>query len=233
LTEGKATVARDIAAQMMLAEWLFVESVADLRRRSDDRVSRSRYELLGIAPLLRKLLTDRGEPLLATVRSTRKDVKTQFRIRPWQLRVGADESLEYLVRLSGPELVGDAGTPELTADQFLAARVGMLEGKDLSVKQVIRYYAHVEGGVHFGDPDEEGEEAMSRMAPVLLGNTTGQIEVLGYLGQVVVDALTPLCNSILTSPTIVPEIHHLKSSGFYDHHWTAEYHANRGPKSRA
>lgn len=224
---------RDIGPQMMLAEWLFVETVADLRDRSEDPVSRSRYELLGIALLLRKLLTDRGEPLLATVKRARQEVKIEFRIRPWQAPVGADDSLEYLVRLSGRELVGDAETEALTADQFLAARVGLLEGRDLSAKQVIRYYAHIEGGVHFGDPKEAGQEAMSKMGPVLLGNTTGQIEILGHLGQIVVDALTPLCDSILTSPTIVPAMHRLNSSGFYDHHWTTEYYASRRGEVRA
>lgn len=232
-TIKEAAVARDIGAQLMLAEWLFVETVADLRDRSHDPTSRSRYELLGIALLLRKLLTDRGEPLLATVKRARQEVKTEFRIRPWQAPVVADDSLEYLVRLSGSELVGDAETEALTADQYLAARVGLLEGRDLSAKQAIRYYAHVEGGVHFGDPKEAGQEAMSSMVPVLLGNTTGQIEILGYLGQIVVDALTPLCDSILTSPTIATAMHRLNSSGFYDHHWTTEYYASRRGKARA
>ncbi|MGQ7313351.1 hypothetical protein ACUOFU_16720 [Microbacterium arabinogalactanolyticum] len=225
-------MAQDIGAQLMLAEWLFVETVADLRDRSHDPASRSRYELLGIALLLRKLLTDRGEPLLATVKRDRLDVPTQFRIRPWQVPADADDSLEYLVRLSGPDLVGDAETVALTADQFLAARVGLLEGRELSTRQVIRYYAHVEGGVHFGDPREDGQEAMSSMVPVLLGNTPGQIEILGYLGQIVVDALTPLRDSILTSPTIVPAMHRLNSSGSYDHHWTAEYYASSREKAR-
>lgn len=226
-------MARDIGAQMMLAEWLFVETIADLRDRSQNPALRSRYELLGIAPLLRKLLTDRGEPLLVTVKRARQVITPQFRIRPWQVPDGVDESFNYLIRLGGPELVGDAETPALTADQFLAARVGMIEGKDLSVKQVLRYYAHVEGGVHFGDPDEDGQEAMSSMVPVLLGNTTGQIDILGHLGQVVVDALTPLYDSILTSPTIIPAMHRLNSSGLYDQHWTAEHYANRRLKMRA
>jgi hypothetical protein len=56
---------RDIGAQMMLAEWLFVETVSDVRRRSEDPGSRSRYELLRIAPLLRKLLLD-GSTLVDT-----------------------------------------------------------------------------------------------------------------------------------------------------------------------
>ena len=224
-------MAREIGAHMMLAEWLFVETVADLRDRSHDPASRSRYELLGIAPLLRKLLTDRGDPLLATVKRARHGIASGFRIRPWQVPGSTVESLNYLIRLSGPELVGDAASNVLTADQFLAARVGMIKGQDLSVKQVIRYYAHAEGGVHFGDPDEDGQEAMSSMAPVLLGHTTGQIEVLGYIGQVVVDALTPLCDSILTSPTIVPQMHRLSSSGSYDDHWTTEHRAKLRPKT--
>jgi hypothetical protein len=66
---------------------------------------------------------------------------------------------------------------------------------------------------------------MSKMAPVLLGNTTGQIEILGHLGQVVVDALTPLCDSILTSPTIIPAMHQLNDAGFYDNHWTTAHYA--------
>jgi hypothetical protein len=213
-------MARDIGAQMMFAEWLFVETVADLRNRSQHPATRSRYELLGIAPLLRKLLTDRGDPLLVTINRARREIRPQFRIRPWEMSEGTDESLNYLIRLSGPELVGGTETPALTAKQFLAARVGLLEGEDLSVKQIVRYYAHVEGGVHFGTPNEDGQEAMSGMAPVLLGNTTGQIEILGYLGQVVVDALTPLCNSILTAPTIIPAMHHRNEAGFYDNHWT-------------
>lgn len=50
----------------MLAEWLFVETIADVRQRSEDPGVRSRYEQLGIAPLLRKLLID-AIPLLNTV----------------------------------------------------------------------------------------------------------------------------------------------------------------------
>jgi hypothetical protein len=89
----------------------------------------------------------------------------------------------------------------------------------------VRYYAHVEGGVHFGTPKEDGEEAMNSMAPVLLGNTTGQIEILGYVGLVVAYALTPLCDSILSSPSIISGMHHLNDAGFYENHWTTAHSA--------
>jgi hypothetical protein len=110
-------------------------------------------------------------------------------------------------------------------------RVGRVDAADLTVRQVVRYYANVEGGVHFGIPKEDGQHTINEMAPVLLGNTTGQIEILGHLGQIVVQALTPLCDSILTAPTIISAMHQLNSSGFYDHHWTAEHYAKRRPKT--
>ncbi|WP_420180837.1 hypothetical protein [Paenarthrobacter sp. TA1.8] len=56
-------MAGSIGEQMILAEWLFVETVDDIRRRCQNPAMRTRYELLGIAPLLRKLLID-DAPLL-------------------------------------------------------------------------------------------------------------------------------------------------------------------------
>ena len=71
---------------------------------------------------------------------------------------------------------------------------------------------------------------LSSMVPVLLENTTWQIEVLG---QVVVVASTSTCDSFLTTPTIIPAIHRSKSSGFYYHHWTSEHYAKRLSKTGA
>ena len=76
-------MARDTGNQMILAEWLFVEPVADVRHRSQNPSDRSRYELLGIAPLLRKLLLD-GASLVDTVRAGRLEVPFEFRVRPWR-----------------------------------------------------------------------------------------------------------------------------------------------------
>ncbi|MHA7156216.1 hypothetical protein [Arthrobacter sp. TMN-50] len=225
-------MARDIGAQMMLAEWLFVETVSDVRRRSEDPGSRSRYELLGIAPLLRKLLLD-GSALVDTVRAARQEVPIEFRINPWSAPDKRADDLPYAIRLGDSRLAGGPdGLALSSVEDFTCTRVGLVDAADLTVRQVVRYYAHVEGGVHFGIPKEDGQQTMNEMAPVLLGNTVGQIEILGHLGQVVVEALTPLCDSILAATTIIPAIHQLNSSGFYDHHWTAEHYAKRRPKTR-
>lgn len=65
---------------------------------------------------------------------------------------------------------------------------------------------------------------MAWMSPVLLGSSTGQVETLAYIGRIVVDALVPLSDSILSSPTIMPAIHRLNANSYYDHHWTSVYY---------
>lgn len=218
-------MARDIGAQMILAEWLFVETVADVRHRSQNPGTRSRYELLSIAPLLRKLLLD-GASVVDIVRAGRPEVLIEFRVRPWRTPA-ADAETEtppYMLRLGGPELVGGPEDRSVrTIREFVGTRVGLVEGQGLTIRDVVRYYANFEGGVHFGKPKDAEQATLSSMAPLLLGHTTGQIEILAHIGQIVVNALTPLCDSILTSPTIDRRLHHLNEAGFYDGHWTADH----------
>ncbi len=223
-------MAPKISPEMMLAEWLFVETVTDIQQRSEHPGKRSRYELLGIAPLLRKLLIDR-HPLLNTVRAARPEVRTDFRIRQWSAPEDGQQGkdLPYLLRLGGPELIGGPNDPALPKLQhFIGAKVGLVQGRPLTVRDVVKYYANVEGGVHFGVPDEGAQHILSEMAPLLHGRSTGQIEVLAHLGAIVVDALTPLCESILTSPLIDTRMHRLNDHGFFDGHWTTDYHVKPG-----
>ena len=221
-----------IGPEMMLAEWLFVETLDDVRRRSQDPGARSRYELLGIAPLLRKLLID-GRPLLNTVRAVRPEEPTEFRIRQWSTREDGQngEDLRCLLRLGGPELVGgveDAALPKLK--QFIGAKVGMAQGRPLTVREVVKYYANVEGGVHFGVPGDDMQRVLSQIAPLLLGRSTGQIEILAHLGTIVVNALTPLYESILASPLIDTRLHQRNDRGFYAGHWTEHYYPKTGQR---
>jgi hypothetical protein len=218
---------RDIGIQMMLAEWLFVETTADVRQRSSGPSTRSRYELIGIAPLLRKLLLD-GTSLVDTVRRVRPEVPVEFRIMPWNAPAADDHAetlpVRRILRLGGPELVGGPDDRALTSvREFVSSRVGQVDGLELTVRDVVRYYAHIEGGVHFGEPKDLVQATLSSVAPLLLGHTTGQIEILAHIGLVVVDALTPLCNSILMSPTIDRRMHRINEAGFYGNHWTADH----------
>ncbi|ABK05755.1 hypothetical protein Arth_4318 (plasmid) [Arthrobacter sp. FB24] len=219
-------MAPKIGPETMLAEWLFVETVADVRRRSEDPGGRSRYELLGIAPLLRKLLID-ARPLLNTVRAVRPEVPTEFRIKQWTAPlVGRDDAdLPYLLRLGGPELVGGPEDPALPKlKHFIGATVGQVQGRALTVLEVVKYYANVDGGVHFGVPKDEPDHVLGKVAPLLLGHSTGQIEILAHLGTIVVDALTPLRDSIIASPSIDTRMHRRTDRGLYAGHWTADHY---------
>ncbi|MHC6220501.1 hypothetical protein [Arthrobacter sp. MMS24-S77] len=217
-------MARDIGEQMILAEWLFAETLDDIRRRSQEPTSRTRYELLGIAPLLRKLLID-GTSLLDTVFAVRAEVPVEFRIRSWSAFEDrlANEGLSRYFGIGGEQIVGEADWPGIPLDEFLRTVIGVAETDDLTVKSVIRYYAHVEGGVHFGKPKEPGEPTLSSMSPMLLGHSTGQIQILAHLGQIVVDALEPVRRSIIDRPTIHKLWHPKNEQGRYLNHWTTEY----------
>ena len=125
-------------------------------QRSQDPGERSRYEMRGIAPLLRHLLID-ARPLLNTVRAAHPDVPTDLRIRQWSAPGdGRDHAdLPYLLRLGGPELLGGPEHPALhKLQQFIGARAGQVQGRPLTVLEVVKYYANVEGSVHFGVPKE-------------------------------------------------------------------------------
>lgn len=213
-----------IGEQMILAEWLFVETIDDLRHRSADPPHRTRYELLGIAPLLRKLLID-SAPLVNTVRSARPEIPVGFRIRPWREfkdELGS-EDLERYFGIGDERIVGAPGTQALGLKGFLKTVIGVAEGDELTVKSVIRYYSHIEGGVHFGAPKEAGESTISSMSPILLGHSTGQIQILAHLGRIAADALEPLRSSILATPSIHSNWHIKDERGLYMNHWTTEY----------
>lgn len=218
-------MAQDIDEQIIMAEWLCVETLDDVRRRSQEPTKRSRYELLGIAPLLRKLLLD-SAPLINTVRRARFRIPVELRIRSWEElddHFERDGLTRYL-GLGGEKLVGGPETsPIRKLDKFNKTVVGIAQDAQLTVRSVIHYYAHVEGGVHFGATKKAGEPTLHRAARMLLGQTTGQIEILAHIGQVVVEALDPLRRSILAEPTVHRLWHVKDERGFYTGHWTTEY----------
>ncbi|MFF3038903.1 hypothetical protein [Arthrobacter citreus] len=172
---------------------------------------------MGIAPLLRKLVAD-GTSLLATIGARRADASVEFRIRSWS-------ELEDRLAVKGPsrhfggdQIVGGVGRPGVPLAEFLSTVIGAAEGIDLTVKSVIRYFAHVEGGVHFGKPREPGGPTLSGMSPMLLGHSTGQIQILAHLGQIVVEALEPLRRLILERPMIHNQWHLKDGRGRYLNH---------------
>jgi hypothetical protein len=77
--------------------------------------------------------------------------------------------------------------------------------------------------VHFGVPEDPVEAKLARLAPLLAGHSTGQIEILVRLGRVTAQALEPLRDAILARPTVIAGLHLPAKDGLLMHHWTAEY----------
>lgn len=166
--------------------WLFEMSLRDIEHRvSFDRTSPEHaYQRLGIAPLLRKLLLD-GEPLIQRIRRVHPDVPVVFTVG----HVRRDR-----VTVTGDSVIGMIEPPqpvELGLKQFLGHPFMQVTGSTITVGDVIRHFAHVDGGVHLGKPQNDSERVLSRVAPMLfIGG--GWTIALSELGRVTLAACAPL-----------------------------------------
>jgi hypothetical protein len=140
---------------------------------------------------LRKLLLDQ-QPLVAAANRSRS-VKIRYRVNDdkppddpavvfWSVEDGFDPETSPMVK-----------PLDVTQDQLLARRVMVYEGHDVTVKDLIRHAAHVRGAVHVGTPNDEQEEALSKLASELnVGGYQGGTRILQAIGRVVVRGLAPL-----------------------------------------
>ena len=85
-----------------------------------------------------------------------------------------------------------AKTLQLNLDDFLEFRVAYVDGHFITVKDVIRRCAHVEGGVHFGEARTEGEKALGAVQDFEVNGVTFNIRQLLPMLRVVRKALVPL-----------------------------------------
>lgn len=127
---------------------LFLETLADLERRSGDQASE--YEALLISALLRKLLLD-AHSLVDEVNRDRR-IKIRYRISNTQ-----PPNLPGLVAwnaLDGldPE-TASTSTPKLVSvDGLLRQPVMISDGRLYTVKDLISHQANAAGAVHLGPP---------------------------------------------------------------------------------
>lgn len=138
----------DDAARQHLADWLFLETLADLRDRMAAPVDlTARYRVLGIAPLLRKLVLDGDKTLLHKARARGSRPAPRFRATAYSYAPIPDG-----MKMQGLGLLPHSPVEDepLSLDELLKLKAGHVFGHDLTVADVIRHYANVEGGVHLG-----------------------------------------------------------------------------------
>ncbi len=187
---------------LMTPDELYLYSIRDLARitvKVEDE-----YQLLEAAAVLRRLLLD-GDPLLHQVNRLRRQ-RIRFEAgsesTPFVQLVLEDaptfwsweDALSPIIGVGLPILV-----ESLTMDQFLGKRAVIVQGHDVTVKDLIRQIANVGGGVHAGTPKSDLEKALQSASLAIRIGGVGAIErTMRGIAAVVVDALIPLADQIRT-----------------------------------
>jgi hypothetical protein len=182
----------------MTTEQLFIETLGDLERRVHP--APSEYEVLGAAALLRKLLLD-DQPLVDHVnRGPRLRIRyTITDTTPiWQLAGGPRPSYWSIQDGLDPETaMRPAQTVDVARDQLLS-KVVMISGeREVTVRDVILFCAHVCGAVHRGAPRSELQREMNRAAETFaVGGYASGIRDLQAIGRIVLGGLRPLHDAV-------------------------------------
>lgn len=156
-----------------VAEWLFMRTFEDLtgtvqQDRQEQTVTR--YGYLHLGALLRKLLVD--NPPLVQHANRRTKMPLEFHVHEMDPRV-----IEQHYRDGGGTLSmkdglfpGAQETPvlRLTLAQFLNHKVMIVEGTFVTIREMIKYVANVEGGVHWGAGGTQAEKNLARYTPGLI-----------------------------------------------------------------
>jgi hypothetical protein len=176
----------------MQPEQLFLQTTAELEAKL---ASRDEYDILAISRLLRLLLLD-AEPLANRVNRAHR-LKLRFRCTQSYL-LNLPEGLQPTSMSSqdgfDPETSIPGNRPlDVTLDGLLSEIVAIHEKKELSVADVIKYEAHVGGGVHAGRPADDAAEALHSLnANWSIGGYTPTLRQLQAIGRVVLRGLGEL-----------------------------------------
>jgi len=178
---------------------LFLRNSAELEsilRRPDQ------YDYLRAAAILRSLLLDDNRLIDAANRShkvrlryrardVRRDPGLQIKIQDGLTIFSVQDGL-YPPTAHNADFVGD-----FTHDQFLKLLVGIVNGEDVTVRDIILYAANKLGGVHY---DERGgaKKTFLRKAcnRITLGNMSIHVRQIGSIASIVLDGTRNLREAV-------------------------------------
>jgi hypothetical protein len=166
---------------------LFLDTLTDL----DNRVQkpRSEYEAVMTAPLLRKLLRDSPSLVDAVNRERRLKIRyvVDGRLPIW-MELGEPPPYAYAEEDGfDPDTSLIQPVPmEVTRDLLLSRLIMVYRGQEITVKNLVRYVAHVAGGVHLYAPKNEQEAAVQSLANEMrIGGKAAGTRTLLAVGRVV------------------------------------------------
>lgn len=154
--------------------------------------------LLDASVILRRLLTDSGEPLLHKVARGR-DFKPRFVVSGKsgdpELAAKLFEGLVFAWRNPAfSHYAGSVPTRDLGLDEFLAEVVTRIGKTRITVKELINYVANVGGGVHQGSPrKKDNAEAIHTSAgQIMINGNPYPLDGMANIAKITVAALYPL-----------------------------------------
>jgi hypothetical protein len=182
---------------------LFLETLEDLRNRITP--TSSEYGLLQAAAKVRLLLVD-GTRLVDLVNRDHR-LKITYRIGTGGPLAAAIMSLGPSFMAIGDALDPDSATPQppgfsepvvVGADGLLSAEVIFYENARCTVADVVKYLAHVAGGVHAGSPTTREELALATLSEEIeMGGLTPGSRTMMAIGRVVLAGLEPLRREVV------------------------------------
>lgn len=160
----------------------------------------SSYGILRSSALLRQLLLDRER--LVDVVNRDRHVRLRFKVADgWERaeRIAQLTNLQFIGVFDGihPDGLPNARIRDLTRDQFLNYNVLRVNGRTLTVRDVLLHCAHVDGGVHFGRPRTPEQQILTSIRDsVEIGGFPVNLRQLLPILRIVLDSLRPLYDAI-------------------------------------
>jgi hypothetical protein len=145
--------------------------------------------LLDASAILRRLLLD-GHALMHKVAKGR-DFKPRFVVPVYTPMPTSIPKPDFW--WTDPSMVQDRSTKNLGLDAFLSEPLHLVDGANITVRQVIDYVANVGGGVHQGKPRDEKAELIHETSDqtIIMGHAYPLASIRG-IAQVTFTALIPL-----------------------------------------
>jgi hypothetical protein len=178
------------------ADELFLGTLQDLGERIKPGLPA--YDVLMSAALVRKLLLD-DTPLVHLVNQHRK-IRLRFRInnrKPpsdptpifWSLQDGLD-----------PNTAHRSEPIDVTLDRLLSTPVFLVDGKFLTIKNVVLYVANIIGAVHKSSARTEEALTLEQVSTSLqIGGYDPAVRTLQAISRVVIAGLEPLAKEVKRS----------------------------------
>lgn len=175
-------------------ETFFLAQLQQLAQLATDPRTMAPVEASGV---LRRLLLD--NPTVVHQINKQYRLKLAFFIRPAGDGPPLGPRAWFVADALDPEIF-QGPSAHLSLDGFLASKVGSVDARAITAKEVILHAAHVWGGIHRYPAKQEYERAIAQLEAELPGLTQLSLDrILRALSRITLRALVPLRNAALNA----------------------------------